>query len=443
MRPAWESDGGVSGQRLILPAELEDGRVPHLLGRLSYLFSGLILCAIVWASFAEIRERAVAHGQIVPVGSVQQVQHLEGGQIERVLVREGQSVAKDAPLIELRPAAAESDLGQLSARAAGLRLQEESLAALIQSRRPDFGVLARRFPALAAQQAEAFASKAAHRAQERRTLQSRVAQRGAEIAAIEKELVSLGRQIEIQREQLKIRGKLLESGYASRRAYLESEVALEQAKVRTFSTAGRLETAREQLAEAYSLLQAADADALRTLTEERSKVSAELVELEQQMGKHRDRVDRLVVRAPVRGIVQELAPRAPGEVIKPGDLVAKIVPANREIVAEVKLDPGDIGHVAAGDPAEIKVSTFDHNVFGVVEGTVDRLSATTFEAEDGTLYYKAVITLARSHVGTAASKRTIHPGMVVQADIISGSKSLVKYLLKPVYRSLDAGFTER
>jgi HlyD family secretion protein/adhesin transport system membrane fusion protein len=182
---------------------------------------------------------------------------------------------------------------------------------------------------------------------------------------------------------------------------------------------------------------------LKTLSEERSKIAGELAELKEQISKQKDRVDRLVVRAPRHGIVQELAQRAPGEVVKPGDVVASIVPLDRSIVAEVRVQPDDIGHIKEGDPAEIKLSTFDSAVFGVVKGSVSHLSATTFETAKGELFYKAIITMDQDHVGHKGAERPILPGMVVEADIITGAKSLVRYLLKPVYRSLDAGFTER
>lgn len=433
----------ISEQRLILPAELEDGRIPRVFSRLSYVFSGVILATIVWGSFAQIRELAVAHGQVVPKGAVQQVQHLEGGQIERILVKEGQIIDKGAALAHLRPTAAQSDLEQLRARAAGLKLQRETLSAIFQSRQPGYGELGRQFPELAAQQLEVFRSKVAHREQERKTLEARSAQRSAEIAALSDELQSLARQIDLKQEQLDIRTKLRERGLTSRVTYLDAKSSLEEVNARSIATSGRFETAREQLREVQSQLRALTADNTRTLTEERSKISAELAELQQQIAKHRDRVERLIVRAPARGIIQELAHRTPGEVIKPGDVVARIVPLSQGIVAEVRLDPKDVGHVKAGDPAEIKVSTFDPNVFGVVKGAVERISATTFESDDGALYYKAMIGLARSSVGATGNERAILPGMIVQADIITGSKSLMKYLLKPVYRSLDASFRER
>ena len=134
----------VDGRQLTLPAELEDGRVPNVLTNFSYLASGLILVSLVWASIAEIREFAVAHGKIIPTGDVRQVHHLEGGQIEKLLVSEGQFVNKGTPMLSLRPQAAESDLGQLNVRRAHLAMKEIRLSALLDGEKPDFSASPKR-----------------------------------------------------------------------------------------------------------------------------------------------------------------------------------------------------------------------------------------------------------------------------------------------------------
>lgn len=442
-QPGWSSEPDIRGQRFTLPAELEDGRIPHMFGKLTNMFCLLFLVALIWASFAEMRELAFGHGEIVPSGHVQIIQHLEGGQVESINVREGQQVEAGTILVRLSSVAAASDLNQLQIRAANLRLQKETLGALTENRTPDFTAVEKDYPGLTAGQMQVYNSKRDQIAQQLSASKARVSQRKAEYEAAKLEAKSLQRQIEINQEQLSIRSELLQSGYTSRRAYLQTEASLEESRARHFSMIGRREAAREQLNEAKSVYEGGKAENLKLLSEEHAKISAELAELVQQIGKHEDRVDRLVVKSPIRGIVQELAQKTPGEVVKPGDLVARIVPLDTSIVAEVRIDPKDVGHVKVGDVVEVKLSTFDPNVFGVVMGKVGVISATTFKNEDGQPYYKAVLLLDQRTVGSGNRQRLIQPGMVVEANIITGSKSLIKYLLKPVYRSLDIGFSER
>lgn len=433
----------IAGQRLTLPAELEDGQIPQRIDSVARYTTLLLGLAVLWAIFAEMRELVVAPGEIIPSGRVQQIQHLEGGEVAGVTAVEGQMIKAGDALLQLRPLAATSDLNQLRVREASLEMQYRALTALIERKEPDFGELANQYPEIASAQLEVFNTKNAQLNQDRRALEARVRQKEAEIKALELEASSLERQQSIQREQLAIREDLLKDGYTSRRAYLTAKAALEEVMARHFATVGRLDATRQERVEALSTLQGRDAEAMKTLSEERSKVTAELAELREQIEKHRDRVDKLVVRSPIDGIVQELAQTAAGEVVKPGDLVAKVVPVDGRIVAEVRIDPKDIGHVKQGDRVEVRLSTFDPSIFGVAEGSVEVLSASTFLDENGQPYYKAVIELDSPYVGEGARRRMILPGMVVDANIVTGSKSLVRYLLAPVFRSLDSAFSER
>jgi HlyD family secretion protein/adhesin transport system membrane fusion protein len=158
------------------------------------------------------------------------------------------------------------------------------------------------------------------------------------------------------------------------------------------------------------------------------------------------------VRAPSDGIVQELTPKSVGEVVKAGDPVARIVPTAHELVAEVRIDPKDSGHIHSDADAEIRLLTFDSAIFGSVRGKVEFVSATTFNPPPGQAtpgqnssepYYKATVRLLQDHVSSGATNYPIAPGMVLQAHIQTGSKSIIRYMFKPVFNSLDVAFTER
>ena len=428
---------------LTLPFRLEDGRVPGMSKWLLYLSAVFVLAGVVWASVTEIRELAVASGQLEPAGSVQLVQHLEGGIVSEVLATEGQVVKAGDALVMLQPTAASSDLAQLRVRVAGLNLQIERQSAAIERRKPDFGDLGNSFPDLARNQTQAFEAERTRLAQTKDSLIARVEQKLAEVQAFDTESESLERQLAIDREQLDIRKKLKAQGFASKATVLEARRAYERTNSDLIALRGRLESAQEGLKEARSRLLEADADFINRMTEERAKATIEHAELKEMLAKQEDRVTRLLVRAPVAGIVQELVPKAVGQVLQPGELVARIVPMGQELVAEVQIAPGDIGHISIGDNADIKITTFDPARFGSIAGTVAKISASTFQNEDGEPYYKGVIKLAQNYVEAAGQRHLILPGMVVNAEIVTGSKSLTRYLLKPVFRSLDIAFTER
>jgi len=429
-------------KKLALPLTLEESGPPRFYQHLLITGGVFLLLAIIWGTVTEIRELARAEGEVTPAGQVQLVQHLEGGIVADILVNEGEVVEKGQPILRLQPVAAEGDLGQLTARRAALTFKLERLNAFVEARPMD-PALAQQNAQLFAEQRELLASaiKAADR--QREGLMARIEQRQSEVTSLTNQKGSLKEQVELILEQVNLREGLVEKGLVSRIVYLETKRSLEQTRVQLITTAGSLASAREALREAEFGLEELDATLINTALEDRADAAAELAETDSAIHKLTDRVERLTVFAPVEGIVQDLAAKTIGEVIEPGGLVAQLIPMNDELVAEVRVMPDDIGHIQVGHPASVKITTYDPARFGDIPGEVRRISATTFRDEQDEPYYKVIVALSKAHVGLGAEHHAILPGMVVNAEIITGSKSLVRYLLKPVFRSLDVAFTER
>jgi membrane fusion protein, adhesin transport system len=161
------------------------------------------------------------------------------------------------------------------------------------------------------------------------------------------------------------------------------------------------------------------------------------------LDKQLDRVDRLDIRSPVAGLVQDLKVHSVGEVLAAGGIVARVVPVNDVLEAEVRIAPADVGHVHVGEQVRIKVSSFEYVRYGTIKGTISKISPTTFTDENGKPYYKSNVQLDRTYMGPGAGVNPILPGMVVQADIVTGSRTLIEYLLKPIYLALQDSFHER
>jgi HlyD family secretion protein/adhesin transport system membrane fusion protein len=423
---------------LTSPIEFEDQR--GFRASSAALRTVLVLAgiALLWAGLAPIRELSIARGQLTPVSQVRPVQHLEGGIVEEILAAQGQLVEKDQPLMRLRAATAESEHAALQVRALNLQLQKERVDALIAGRPADFGAFAGASPALVAEYEQAYRLRLEHRQKERRLLLARMAQRQAEVSALQAEIAIQRRLMEIQRQQLDARRQLVTGGSISTKQVLETETAFEQARVLLQGSEGKHAAAREALREAEAALAEADALAQKQWSEELAKASSELIEVRETVRKHADRVERLVVRAPARGSVQHVLQRSPGEVVRPGETIAQIVPIGEALVAEVHVKTEDIAAIKVGNPAEIKVTAYDFSKYGKIKGEVISISPTTLELEDKRSYYKVLI-----RPETPGSAWKLQPGMTVEADIISGKRSLLQYLLKPIYRGIDVGFSER
>ncbi len=169
----------------------------------------------------------------------------------------------------------------------------------------------------------------------------------------------------------------------------------------------------------------------------------ERAELRAALARAEDRVQRLAVRAPVRGTVKGPLTETLGGVIAAGATVMEIIPSDAALIVEARVQTRDIGFVHAGQAVRIKVATYDYTRFGSIDGKVDTVSATTFQDEKGNPFYRVRVTLAHNYVGQDPAASRVMPGMTVLADIRTGEKSVLAYLLKPVLRVSGEALHER
>ncbi|MEL7526755.1 MAG: HlyD family type I secretion periplasmic adaptor subunit [Pseudomonadota bacterium] len=425
-----------------MPLELEEGPPPFAYRRILQVLSLGAAAFLGWSVVGQVREVAKASGEIVPAGKVQTVGHLEGGIVAEVLVQEGQLVEKGTPLVRLQETATSSDLERVRTRLQFLEREEQRLVL-----NPDFSNISdlRSGEGFDFSEAQQAASEAQQRAQEQEqeALKARIDEREAELSSVVERIAFQRTQVEIEEEKFTIQQTLYDQGYSSKRRFLDAKSALQLAQSELSELIGRKGRTEAQLAEARASLERSIASAAEELAEERSRVVQERNELAFEAEKQRDRFDRLFVRAPASGHIKALNLKGPGSVLAPGDVVAEIVPSNSDLVAEVRVSPRDIGHVEVGDEAEIAVTTFDPNIQGTLKGEVTVLSASSFRDEYGNYYFKASIPLSSNMIGRGAQAETISPGMVVDAKIVTGSKSVMQYLLKPVTRAIGDPLSER
>jgi len=431
------------GAFLVLPPTLRNAGLRQLCGWLVYGIVGLIAAIVIWSAFAQMRELAIAPGEIVSSSFVQKVNHLEGGILDQVYVQEGDYVTPGMPLLRLKPESAEADLQQLLSRQALLRMRQIELTAAINGQDPDFGELARDYPELVAEQQATHAQNAAAWSSERQQLNYAIQQAEGALAQGRGQLKSAEVQITIARKTADIRAQSYRLGHTSELAYLEAQGQLEAANSKFASLQAEIQKLETAAEEARGALRKAEAERLQKLTDERAKVAGELSEVTNSLGKHQDRVQRLVVTAPMSGTINLLPNKSPGAVLKPGDLVAEIVSLESGIIAEVQLKARDLGHVNVGDEAEIRVSNFDPSVMGLAHGEVIEISPTTFKQERGEPYYRMRIKLKEDSLGNGERRARLLPGMIVEAHVITGTKSLFAYMLKPVVRAFEIAFSER
>ena len=403
----------------------------------------LVIAFVIWTYITPVNEVAVSEGKVVPQGNNHIVQHFEGGIVEDILVQNGELVMRGEVLLHVAPIAIESDYDQLRSRNAALVLKQTRLQALLNEESPIFNEYADEFPKLATSEYETYQAQTKSQQAQLQTAMARVRQRKQELNREQEKVSALKQELEVMTKQVQIRSGLAKKGVVSKTEVLDHQAELAEIRTEYIQSRANIAVVRESINEAKQSLAELSRKFDEQIKLESSQVSAELAELKEQLTKQEDRVDRLRIRAPVSGYITNLSLNSIRAVIEPSQILMEIVPVDKELIVESKVTTQDIGHVHVGQEAVIKVGSYDPQRFGTIGGTVERISPSTYFDEDRQPYYKAHIKLAKKHLGNQPDKYKLIPGMTVQADIRTGEKTVLDYLLKPVYRGFQNAFQER
>lgn len=428
-------------RHLSLAIQLEEGGQPKLMRVAVWLVMALLASAIAWASVTEVAQVARAPGEVVPSGSIVAIQHLEGGIVRRLAAREGDLVEEGQTILEIDRTAAVAELDQLRAREAALRLQAERLRAFADGRAARLD--SREEQGLSQDQAAILRSQEQARVTQRAVLERQVAGRRQDLAALEAQRETMQRQARITGEALDMRQRLFDQGLNSRLSLLDIQREQTRVQGEIATVQVNIVRAREAVTEAEQRLVELDARLANESMREFGSVTTELRQIEEARVRLEDRVARTTVTAPVRGVIKDLRVRSEGAVATPGQTLLEIVPVGRELEVDARIQPSDIGQIRLGQSVSVKVSTFDYARFGSVPGEVRQISATTFVDPQGRPYFRAVVGLTRDHVGDDPGRNKLAPGMTVLADIKTDERTVLRYLLNPIYRSLDSAFHEK
>ncbi|KZD01134.1 MULTISPECIES: HlyD family type I secretion periplasmic adaptor subunit [unclassified Thalassospira] len=422
---------------------LEEGGISVFVRSAMVMLSVGFLALIAWSATTEIKETAITFGQVMPTSAVNKIQHLEGGIIEQIMVRDGDLVEKGQVLIRLKADGAQAELSQTETRLGNLQLEAERYRALAESREPDFTTLMVQYPELAQNQDEIYRIQTELDANQSEILEVQIKERNAELAQLSEQEATLRKSVDLLSQEVTMRRSLYEQGLNSKVLFLNIQRELNEAQGNLSGVIAEKARARETIAEANLRLNELEKTQREEAITELGRLGGEIAQAREALRKLRDRVNRLEIIAPTRGYIKGLQFTTIGGVIAPAQVVMELVPVDDVLIAETRISTEDIGHVHLGQPVTVKVSAFDFIRYGGIQGELVSISASTFVDEDGRPYYKGKVALEADAVGEGAAAQKIIPGMTVQADIQTGERTLLQYLLKPVYVSLDQAFSER
>ncbi len=419
-----------------LTAVLEEATTPYLVRTSTLVISLAFITFLVWTGFAKIKEVARTVGEIVPSGHVQVIQHLEGGLVDEILVQEDAIVEKGQVLLRIRGESIKADLSRLISRQNYIRERENRLKSFLDSDQSatqsteddEYSILS---GMLVAQQ------------HEKEILKEQIIQKNEQILLLKQEKETILKNLVIAEQSFRTQKELYEERLVPQTNYLNAlqEITARRGQLSTMDI--QITQAENSVKEFEWRLQSQNSKNRDDVLQQLGLVKNEMVENDELIAKLETQIKRLELRSPARGIVKGLEIHTIGAVIPPGQPLMEIVPIDEELLAEVKVSPADIGHVKKGDHVTVKVTTFDFSRYGSINGTISGLSATTFTSKQGAPYYKGLIKLEKHYVGNDPEVNKVLPGMIVNADVITGEKSLLAYLLKPIHRSLNSAFIER
>jgi adhesin transport system membrane fusion protein len=423
---------------------LEEAEDPLLVRLTLISISACIIGFVFWASIANINEVARAPGEVVPQGFQQSVQDLEGGTIRQILVQEGQAVEQGQTLIVMDGNGAAEDLRRTQQQQVALELQRERLRASLDKRQPDFS----RFesiasPAMIADQKGLSEAMNSARGKDSAVIHEQIAQKAQTLRGLESRQATITRNLSVSQDMYDRRKALQANGYVSHMTMLQAEKDMNELQGESAELTAQEGEARGAMQEYTERVASLDAGTRDDAYKQLEGVETELEANAETLRKAQDRVARLTVRAPVRGLVKGLTVNTVGGVVQPGQVLMDILPLDQPLVAEIKIPPAHIGHIHAGQPVQLKISAYDFSRYGALPGTLDSISPSTFEGEQGERFYKGRVTLIRAWLGHQPGQFPLMPGMTVMADIVTGDKTVMDYLLKPIALNMKTAFTER
>ncbi|MCV4268824.1 HlyD family type I secretion periplasmic adaptor subunit [Pseudomonas capsici] len=409
-----------------------------------WVATALILTALIWAHYAVLQEVTTGEGKAIPSSKVQVIQNLEGGIVTEIFVREGQVVNKGDTLLRLDDTRFLSNRGESEVDRLTLTAQAERLAAEAEGRPlllPQ--ELLDKAPQVAADERALHESRQRRLDGEQRTLNEQLRQKTQELAEFRARQEQFRNSLALVQQELDMSIPLVGSGAVSPVEILR--LKRNAVEMRGSMNANTLAIPRAEAAinEIKSRIQESEltfrSEASRELNEKRAdlaKISANRIAID-------DRMTRTTVTSPVRGIVKTLKINTIGGVVQPGSDLLEIVPLEDNLLIEARVRPQDVAFLHPGQKAMVKFSAYDYTIYGGLPARLEMIGADTVTDDKGNSFYLIQVRTDRNHLGGDEKPLLIIPGMVATVDIITGEKSVMDYLLKPVLKGRSEALRER
>jgi adhesin transport system membrane fusion protein len=403
----------------------------------------VVVLFVVWAALAHVDEVTRGEAKVIPSRQLQLIQSFDGGVVSEILVREGQVVEQDQLLLKIDETRATSGVRESAAQGFALRARLARLRALAE---------ASKFAPPAATAGNAEEQRIVD--EERRLYESRLSelntmlainqqqlqQREQELGEMRARKSAAGRSLELGLQELGKTRPLLASGAVSEVDILRLEREVARSRGDSEQSTAQIARVQASIGEAQRKIQETELTFRNEARKEMAEVLGKLNALNEGAVALADKVDKSQIKSPVRGRVQRLLANTVGGVIQPGKDIVEIVPLDDALVLEARVQPKDIAFIAPGQAATVKFSAYDFSIYGGMAAEVENISPDTVIDERGNAFY---LVRVRTVGAKFNDKLPIIPGMTAEVDILTGNKSVLSYLLKPVLKARAYALRER
>jgi adhesin transport system membrane fusion protein len=415
-------------------------------GGRAILWSVLVLftIAVIWASFSEVEEVTRGQGKVIPASQTQVIQNLEGGILSEILVQVGDTVKKDQLLLKIDQTRFSSSVQQnrakfLSNKAKAARLQAETSGSFFSVPRE---VMAEQ-PEIGTREQELYESRKKELQSSLEIKQQQYNQRLNELRELNTKLAELNKTYRLFQEELRLTKPLVAKGAVSEMEVLRLERQASEMQ-------GEIEQTKQAIPRAQSRIDESQVAMKELRLAFINKAKSELNEVLAQLGEDsatsialQDRLDRTLVKSPVNGVVNRIHINTVGGVIQPGMNIIEIVPLEGTLLIEAMIKPSDIAFLRPNQDAMVKFTAYDFTIFGGLKAKLEQISADSITDEKGNSFYLVRLRTDKNYLGPQTNPLPIIPGMIATVDILTGKKTVLSYLLKPVLRAKYMALRER
>ena len=430
------------GQDWVLEAEWSRiMQTPVKARGLLYLVTIVLFLLVVWSYFAEIDEVAKGDGKVIPSQQLQVLQSYDGGIVQEILVREGQTVKAGQVLLKVDPTRFLSSLEENTTQFAALAAKVQRLSALTQGNVLRFNrELRERAPTVVDNERKLYNSNLAELDEVAAGSDSRIMQRRQDVEEERASLSQYQNVLSLSKKELSVTKPLLASGAVSEIEILRLERQIVELEGNITKSKVAIERGLNAIEEEIIKKEEARLKLVNRWNQELTEATAEMATLQQSQTSLEDVVSQAALKSPINGTVQRLLINTIGGVITPGSAVVELVPQDDQLIVEAKVSPKDIAFIREGQQAILKFSAYDFTIYGGMSAEVQHISADAITNEKDETYYLVRLETKKSIADEALD---ILPGMIVQVDILTGKKTVLNYILSPLFNVTASALRER